>query len=115
MPARLGSVVSGDGGIWAAISLLTLASATGADVGVTKAVGVAAAGGGAKVTVGGGGEVGSGTGAGVAVAEVPQATRVMASNDNVVINQLWNLEVWPESYWPGFPLSQADVFQSYEV
>ena len=25
------------------------------------------------------------------------------------------LEVWPESYWPGFPLSQADVFQSYEV
>ena len=23
------------------------------------------------------------------------------------------LEVWPESYWPGFLLSQADVFQSY--
>ena len=24
-----------------------------------------------------------------------------------------NLEVWPESHWPGFALRQADVFQSY--
>ena len=25
------------------------------------------------------------------------------------------LEVWPESYWAGFALRQADVFQSYAV
>ena len=24
-----------------------------------------------------------------------------------------DLEVWPESHWPGFALRQADVFQSY--
>ena len=24
-----------------------------------------------------------------------------------------NLEVWPESHWPGFALRQADVLQSY--
>ena len=24
-----------------------------------------------------------------------------------------DLEVWPESHWPGFTLRQSDVFQSY--
>ena len=28
---------------------------------------------------------------------------------------LRDLEVWPESHWPGFALRQADVFQSYAV
>ena len=24
-----------------------------------------------------------------------------------------NLEVWPESHWPGFALREADVFKTY--
>ena len=84
-------MVSGEGGIWAAMSRLTLASATGAGVGVAKAVGVAATGGGAKVAVGGGGEVGSATATGVAVAAAPQATRVKASTENAASNRLLNL------------------------
>ena len=28
-------------------------------------------------------------------------------------HELWALEVWPESHWPGFALRQADVLQSY--
>ena len=25
----------------------------------------------------------------------------------------WQLEVWPESHWPGFALRQTDVLSSY--
>ena len=40
--------------------------------------------------------------------EEPVLTRFSTSPDGPI-----RLEVWPESYLPGFPLSQADVFQSY--
>ena len=30
-----------------------------------------------------------------------------------VLKPLQDLEVWPESHWPGFALRQADVLQSY--
>ena len=39
------------------------------------------------------------------------------TDKNVVViaatNRPQDLEVWPESHWPGFALRQADVFQSY--
>ena len=36
---------------------------------------------------------------------------ILHNNDGE--SQLVNLEVWPESHWPGFALRQSDVFQSY--
>ena len=28
-------------------------------------------------------------------------------------SEIGDLEVWPESHWPGFALRKADVFKSY--
>ena len=38
-------------------------------------------------------------------------TRVYTGDDG--LSHFEDLEVWPESHWPGFALRQSDVLQSY--
>ena len=49
---------------------------------------------------GAGGEVGAASGP-------PAAANISWDREGA------DLEVWPESHWPGFALRQSDVFQSY--
>ena len=32
---------------------------------------------------------------------------------DIVMTNMSDLEVWPESHWPGFALREADVFKTY--
>ena len=52
-----------------------------------------------------------------ALADVNQFIELYAGHDHDAHKlRTWirdNLEVWPESHWPGFALRQADVLQSY--